>query len=266
MTLDNAAVVITGAAGGIGSALVRGLLARGARVVLLDRDEAALSALLGTLSAPSARARPMAVDLLDSHARNEALQEARHWLGDIDLLINNAGLLSFRPYAEEDPLLLERIMHLNTVVPMLTCRQVLPAMLARGNGQLVNVGSTFGTIGFAWFSAYSASKFGLRGFSEALRRELYGSGIGVSYIAPRAVRTALNTGPVYRMAEAVNMHLDAPESVAEQILAAIEADVDERHLGWPEKAFARINALLPGLVDRALRKQNRQMERFAREQ
>ena len=265
MKLDGRGVVITGAVGGIGSQLVRQLLQRGARVVLLDRDAESLAALLSELGADTARARPIAADLLDHAARNAALTQAQQWLGDIDLLINSAGLLSFRPFAEEDPAMLERIVQLNTVVPMLSCRQVLPSMLARRQGRLVNIGSTFGSIGFAWFSAYSASKFGLRGFSQALRRELHGSGVGVSYIAPRAVRTALNSGPVYRMADAVKMHLDDPADVAQQIVTAIEADADERHLGWPEKAFARINALLPGLVDRALRKQNRQMEPYARE-
>ena len=71
---------------------------------------------------------------------------------------------------------------------MLLVRQLLPEMVARGDGRIVNVGSTFGSIGFAWFAAYSASKFGLRGFSEALRRELDGTGVTVTYVAPRAVK------------------------------------------------------------------------------
>jgi len=262
MKLDGVGVVITGAAGGLGSELVRTLSGRGARLVLLDRNQEALQAQAAGLGGG---ATPIAVDLLDGEARNAALQEAEQALGGIDLLLNNAGLMSFRPYAEEDPALLERIVQLNMLAPMLACRQVLPGMLARGRGRIVNIGSTFGTIGFAWFAAYSASKFGLRGFSEALRRELDGSGVGVTYVAPRAVRTPLNTGAVYRMAEAVKMNLDDPAWVADQVIAAIEADVKERHLGWPEKLFARLNALLPALVDGALRKQNRVMEPFARE-
>ncbi|OGT92810.1 MAG: short chain dehydrogenase, partial [Gammaproteobacteria bacterium RIFOXYA12_FULL_61_12] len=186
-------------------------------------------------------------------------------LGGIDLLINVAGLLSFRPFAEEDPALLERIVQLNLITPMLLARQALPHLLKAGSGRIVNVGSTFGSIGFAWFSAYSASKFGLRGFSEALRRELDGTGVGVTYIAPRAVRTKLNTGAIYRMAEAVKMNMDEPDWVVAQIMAAIDRDAKDVYLGFPEKLFVRINALLPRLVDSALRQQNRVMAAFARE-
>lgn len=265
MRLDRAGVVVTGAAGGLGAELVRGLVSRGARVALMDRNAEALGSVVEGLGDGAGQSVPIAVDLLDGDARNAALDEARRNLGAIDVLLNNAGLLSFRPYAEEDPAVLERILQLNTVVPMLATRRVLPEMLDRGRGRIVNIGSTFGSIGFAWFAAYSASKFGLRGFSEALRRELHGTGVGVTYVAPRAVRTPLNTGAVYRMAEAVHMHLDDPAWAADQVIAAIEADTPERYLGWPEKLFVPINALLPRLVDGALRRQNRAMEPFARE-
>lgn len=154
---------------------------------------------------------------------------------------------------------------LNLVVPMLLARIILPGLVAAGTGRIVNVGSTFGSIAFPWFAVYSASKFGLRGFSQALRRELAGSGVGVTYVAPRAARTRLNTGAVYRMAEAVKMRLDEPRWVAGRVVEAIERERDEVYLGWPESLFVRVNALLPGLVDRALRRQTRQMEPFALE-
>ena len=85
--------------------------------------------------------------------------------------------MSFRPFSEEDPTVIERIVRLNTLVPMLLTRQLLPQLLSQGSGRIVNVGSTFGSIAFAWFATYSTSKFGLRGFSEALRRELADSGV-----------------------------------------------------------------------------------------
>ena len=198
-------------------------------------------------------------------AREQAVDALRDLLGGVDLLINCAGLLSFRPFAEEDPAVLERIVQLNLVTPMLLVRQLLPAMLERGSGRIVNVGSTFGSIGFAWFAAYSASKFGLRGFSESLRRELEGTGVGVTYVAPRAVKTSLNTGAVYRMAEATKMNMDEPAWVAAGIVAAIEEDAKDVYLGFPEKFFARLNSFLPRLVDGGLRKQNRVMEPFARD-
>ena len=263
MQLKNARVLLTGAAGGIGSEIATLLAARGARVALLDRNLDALEAFVKQ-STQQDRFIPVAVDLLNAGERQQAVQDAVNRLGGLDLLINNAGLLSFRPFVEEDPAVLERIMQLNKITPMLITRQLLPMLIEQGHGRIVNVGSTFGSIGFAWFTAYSASKFGLRGFSEALRRELEGSGVGLTYVAPRAVKTRLNSGAIYRMAEAVKMNMDEPQWVAQRIIEAIEHDASERYLGFPESLFTRINALLPRVVDGALRKQNLQMQPFAR--
>jgi short-subunit dehydrogenase len=85
----------------------------------------------------------------------------------------------------------------------------------------------------------------------------------VSYIAPRAVKTAINSPEVYAMAEAVNMTMDEPDAVAEQIVKNIRKGEKECHLGFPESLFVRINAIFPGLVDRAVRKQNRQAQKHA---
>ncbi|MEJ2308109.1 MAG: SDR family oxidoreductase [Gammaproteobacteria bacterium] len=263
MQLNNVRVLLTGAAGGIGSEIATLLAGRGARVALLDRNLDALNAFVGQ-SVQGDCFIPIAVDLLNATERQQAVHAALNELGGLDLLINNAGLMSFRPFAEEDPAVLERLMQLNTITPMLITRQLLPILIEQGSGRIVNIGSTFGSIGFAWFSAYSASKFALRGFSEALRRELDGTGVGLTYVAPRAVKTRLNSGAIYRMAEAVKMNMDEPEWVARRIVDAIEQDAGERYLGFPESLFTRINALLPGVVDGALRKQNLQMQPFAR--
>jgi short-subunit dehydrogenase len=263
MQLKNANVLLTGAAGGIGSEIARFLAGRGARVALLDRNLDALNAFIEQ-SPQREHFIPVAVDLLNAAERQQAVQQAVNKLGGLDLLINNAGLMSFRPFADEDPVVLERILQLNTITPMLITRQLLPFMIEQGSGRIVNIGSTFGSIGFAWFSAYSASKFGLRGFSEALRRELDGTGVSLTYVAPRAVRTRLNSGSIYRMAEAVKMNMDEPQWVAQRIVEAIEQDDRDRYLGFPESLFTRINALLPRVVDGVLRKQNLQMQPFAR--
>lgn len=267
MELKNSVVLLTGSAGGIGSALAGQLVAKGARLALLDRDVDELERLDKRLRAefPEAVVRPFAVDLLDREARDEAVKAVQDSMGDIDVLVNCAGVLTFKPFAEENPALLERVIELNLVVPMLLVRAVLPRMLVRGKGRVVNVGSTFGSIGFAWFAAYSASKFGLRGLSEALRREIDGSGVGVTYVAPRAVKTSLNTDSVYRMAKAVGMNMDEPEWVAHRIAQAIERDAKDVYLGFPESLFARLNGLLPRLVDSGLRKQSAVMAQFARE-
>ena len=103
----------------------------------------------------------------------------------------------------------------------------------------------------------------MRGFSQSLRRELAETGIEVTYIAPRAVKTAINSQEVYDMANAVKNDMDEPGVVAQQIVTAIRRRKNECHLGFPEYLFIRINAIFPGLVDRATGKQNHEARKFA---
>jgi short-subunit dehydrogenase len=265
MKLDAARIILTGAGGGIGSEVAQKLAAQGAKLALLGRSENTLRQTLESIDAPAHQPLIFPVDLLDAQARAVAVDNAIKQLGGIDILINNAGLLSFRPFWEEDPETINRIVQLNTLVPMQLTRRVLQYMVDQGKGRIVNVGSIFGSIAFAWFTAYSTSKFGLRGFSEALRRELEDTGVGVTYVAPRAVKTKLNTSAIYRMAESVKMNMDDPAWVAERIVEAISKDRKDVYLGFPESLFVRINALLPRLVDGALKKQNFKMMTFTKE-
>jgi short-subunit dehydrogenase len=265
MRLEGKKIILTGAGGGIGSEVAQRLTAQGASLALLGRNESALLEVADQVKEPATAPLLFKVDLLDAQARSKTIDQAIQQLGGVDILINNAGLLSFRPFAEEDPETINRIVQLNTLVPMQLTHQVVNTMLDQGSGQIVNVGSTFGSIAFAWFAAYSTSKFGLRGFSEALRRELAGTGVGVTYVAPRGVKTKLNTSAIYRMADEVKMNMDEPGWVAGRIVEAIEKERKDLYLGFPESLFVRINALLPRLVDRALKKQNHKMLVFTKE-
>ncbi|KAA3628111.1 MAG: short chain dehydrogenase [Proteobacteria bacterium] len=263
MDLNNVRILLTGAGGGIGTPVARQLAAAGARLFMVGRDEAG-AGLAEELRQQGADARYLFIDLLSEGAASEVAQAARQALGGVDLLVNLAGAMSFESFAAEDPQVTERLLRLNTLVPMQLARAVLPGMLAQQRGRIVNIGSIFGSIGFAYFATYSATKFALRGFSEALRRELAGCGVGVTYIAPRAVKTGFNTDAVYRMAQVVKMSLDEPETVARAIVAAIRAERDEAYIGWPEKLFVRVNALWPRLVDSGVRKKNQQAAQFVR--
>ncbi|WP_459873329.1 SDR family oxidoreductase, partial [Endothiovibrio diazotrophicus] len=263
MNLQETRILLTGASGGIGQLTAEALAAKGAHLALVGRRAEALEPLCQRINAHGGEAHPVLADLSTADGAHSASVQAFARLGAIDLLINNAGTLQFTRYGEQDPETIERIVQTNLLGPMLLTRAILPHMEARNRGRIVNVGSTFGTLGFACFTAYSASKFGLRGFSEALRRELDGSAIGVTYIAPRAARTRINDGAVMAMADAVKMNMDPPERVAKEIVAAIEGDAKEHYIGFPESFFARLNALLPRLVDGALRKQNAILRRFA---
>jgi len=260
MEIRDKHLVLTGAAGGIGAELAKALSNRGAQLVLVDRDEEALIKVANGLE----NARAVAGDLSTKEGCKQVATTALHHLGGIDLLINLAGLNSFRNYEAEQAEAIERLIHVNLLAPMLLTHAVLPTMIAQGKGRIVNVGSIFGSIGFAWFSSYSASKFGLRGFSEALRRELADTGVRVSYVAPRAVKTAMNDDAVMKMGEATGMHMDPPEQVVKRIIEAIDDDHKDTYIGFPESLFVRINVILPRLVDRVLAKQNRIAAKFAR--
>ena len=266
MDLRNKRIVLTGAGGGIGSILGARLAAEGARLYrLVPRTETNghdANMALG----PGGEIFTLACDITQDKQRSHAVQTIRQAWGGIDVLINLAGVLDFRPYQDEDPAVLQRMIQVNVEAPMQLVRAFLPEMLAQGSGRIVNVGSMFGSIGFPYFAAYSATKFALRGYSQALRRELAGSGVGVTYISPRAVNTPLNPPIVHEMAARGMMKMDEPEPVARAIVRAIAAEKSEVYLGFPESLFARVNALFPGLVDRALARQRPHLQTFAAEQ
>lgn len=265
MQIKQARIVLTGASGGIGAALALALASRGARLGLVGRDVAKLNQLARRLADTGAEVECITTDLGLVNSGTVVREQMQQRFGGVDILINNAGITDFTEFSEADPQRIAQVLQTNVLAPMLLSRALLPDMLTQGRGQIVNVGSIFGSIAFACFASYSASKFALRGFSEALRRELVGTGVGVTYIAPRAVRTPLNTAAVQRMAERVKMVMDEPEQVADQIVQAIEQDRKDVYLGFPESLFVRINALWPRLVDAALGKQNKIMREFTRE-
>lgn len=263
MNMKGKRVLITGATGGIGSHVAQALAEQDAIITLVGRKQEALEQLQKRLmETTSAQVYVANADIALPLERKKLLQQVNQDMGGIDILINNAGVVDFHDFSEQDPAIIEQIFQTNLIAPVQLTRQILPDMISQGNGRIVNIGSTFGSIGFAYFSAYSSSKFALRGFSESLRRELAGTGVGVSYIAPRAVKTSANSAAVYEMAKATNMHMDLPEEVAEFIVHCTRQEKDIAYYGWPEKLFVRINALLPKLVDGALRKQNQIMARF----
>lgn len=259
-------IVVTGATGGIGSETARRFARQGARLLLVAPDAGRRPERVAELTALGAEVHTLSADLLDPAERTRVVETARQVLGGIDVLVNLAGLAAFQLLEEAEPAHLERMIALNLTAPIDLARLVVPVMRAQGAGHIVNVGSILGSIGFAHFAAYSATKFGLRGFSEALRREVADLGIRVTYVAPRAVRTPINSEAVYRMGEATGMKVDPPARAARAIAEAVARGRRDVYVGWPEALFVRINAVLPRLVDRALAKQDRIARGFARQE
>jgi short-subunit dehydrogenase len=130
-------------------------------------------------------------------------------------------------------------------------------MRRRNAGQIVNIGSILGSIGCAHFASYSSAKAGLRAYSEALRRELVGTAISLTFVAPRAVRTRMVTRELETYAKLVGMNIDLPGKVAAKIVQAVKRRDKDVYIGLPERIFVNVNAVLPRLMDAAVASRDR---------
>ncbi len=263
MSLAHLNVLLTGASGGIGRAIAGELLSRGAAVLLTGRDAAALDALVAAAALPPERCRAVAADLADPASRGRLLMAARTWNGGVNTLINNAGIGHFGMFGQETADDVDKMLAANVAAPMLLCSGLLPHFASLPEAHVLNVGSVFGSIGYPGHAVYSATKFALRGFSEALHRELSDTRIRVHYLAPRATRTSMNVAEVEAMNAELGVAVDPPERVAQAACDMLERGRARAVVGWPEKFFARLNAALPGVVDRALRGKLADIRRFA---
>jgi short-subunit dehydrogenase len=246
--------ILTGASGGIGRAIAAALAPHCDALLLVGRDAARLAA---TAAAAGPVARALAVDLATPAGRDAVV------LPGANLLINNAGTCDFAWLEDQSDAMLERIVQTNVLAPMQLTRRLLPLLGRQPEAWIVNVGSIFGYLGYPGHAAYSASKFALRGFGEALRRELADGPVRVLHFAPRATRTAMNGAGLQALNAELGVAMDDPAAVAQQLLRLLRRPARERLLGMPEKLFARINQLLPGVVDRALRRQLSTIRRHA---
>lgn len=255
MSLERLRVLLTGATGGIGTAMARALAARGASLLLTARDAAALERLERSLALPPGRSLAVAADLADPASRGRLVHAALGWGSGVNTLVNNAGLGQFGLFAESTPQQVEALFAANVTAPIHLTRALLPRLLEQPEAHVVNVGSVLGSIGYPGQALYCASKFALRGFSEALARELSDTRVRVHYLAPRATRTAMNAPQLEAMNAALGVATDPPERVAAALCALLERGRARATVGWPERLFVRLNGLLPGLVDRAVASQ-----------
>ena len=263
MKLSTARILLTGAAGGLGTATALRLARGGAALLLADRDEAALGRLADQLQSRGTPVAWLAGDITSAADRQRLFARAGQWRGGVNVLINNAGLNDFALLEDQDEARIEASLRVNVLAPILICRGMLPALSGLPEAHVINIGSTFGSIGYPGYAPYCATKFAIRGFTEAMRRETADGNVHFHYLAPRAARTALNTSNVNAMNEALGVAMDPPEVVAEAVAEVIERDRRETYIGWPERLFVRINALFPRLVDSSLRKQLPTIKEYA---
>ncbi|MGI4886590.1 MAG: 3-ketoacyl-ACP reductase [Janthinobacterium lividum] len=190
-SLKGKIALVTGAGKGIGRATAVALAREGVHVGLLARTESQLQAVAQELHALGVKTAVAAADVADRAAVEAAVAHLQQALGPVDILINNAGIGTFAKFLDMAPAEWEHIIQVNLLGVYYVTRAVLPGMLARETGDIINVASTSGQRASAGSSAYSASKFALLGLTEALMQEVRKQNIRVSALTPSTVATEL---------------------------------------------------------------------------
>ena len=229
MKVDGANVLLTGASSGIGAALARALAERGATVGLVARRKERLEEVLADCRKSSPDSRMWVADLADVEGAERLVLEAWDAFGHLDVLVNNAGMPKRRHVTEITADELDLTMRVNFFSPVRMVMAVLPRMLERGAGSIVNVSSLGGRLGIKHEAAYCASKFALCGWSESMAVDLWDAPVDVRLVLPGAIDTEIwdkpdDEPPLYDGPK------EPPESVADGIIAAIEGDVFEHYL------------------------------------
>ncbi|MDR7040078.1 MULTISPECIES: SDR family NAD(P)-dependent oxidoreductase [Methylobacterium] len=254
--LRGAVGLVTGAASGIGAALSVALARRGCDLALVDRDAEGLRATEEAVAASGARASRHVLDLTDGEAipaLRDAV-EARH--GRLSLLVNNAGVALGGRFAETDLADFEWLMDVNFRATVRMTHAFLPLLMREAEAQIVNMSSLYGLIAPPGQTAYAASKFAVRGFSEALRHELAGSALGVTLVHPGGVATniarsarhpkGLDAAAVEAGRAAFERFLRlSPEAAAAEILRGIERRAPRIIVGTDARRVALIQRLMP---------------------
>lgn len=184
-------VVITGGGGGIGGATCRRFAGEGARVAVLDLDPDAAGKVAAQIRAEGGSAEAIRCDITDRASVDAAVSATESKLGPIDVLVNNAGWDVFKPFVKTEPAQWERLIAINLVGALHMHHAVLPGMVARNRGRIVNVASDAARVGSSGEAVYAACKGGLVSFSKTLAREHARHGITVNVVCPGPTDTAL---------------------------------------------------------------------------
>ncbi|MEV0687057.1 SDR family oxidoreductase [Nocardia sp. NPDC050378] len=245
--LDGALVAITGAARGIGLATARAFVAAGARVALGDLDEALV---VQAAAEFGDRAMGHALDVTDKDSYARFLDAAVDWHGrPLDVLVNNAGVMPNAPFLEQSDRIDRLTMDVNVYGVIHGMRLVLPAMVERGYGHVVNVASLAGKFPLKGLAVYNASKFAVVGLSAATRLEMDGTGVSVSTVLPSAVRTELSSGIDVGILPTVE-----PEDIAAAVVRTVKTRAAETSVPSYVGVAANAATLLPESLIRLVRK------------
>jgi len=264
-TIAGKKALVTGAASGIGRAIAVALARAGIELYLLDIDEPGLMALAQSLRERGAVVVARRCDLADRADLEARLAELTALWGGVDIVVNNAGMSYYGPTDAMSDRQWQQLVQVNLLAPAEIIRRLLPALKERGEARIVNIASIAGLVGLRRAAAYSLTKFGLVGFSDALRSELAQDGIGVCVVCPGYVRTAIfqssMTAPRAKTPAEPSRWLSVPpEVVAEHVLAAIRHNRSLVVVTWFARLLWRVKRLalaLPAFVFGGYRRRKR---------
>ena len=267
-TLRDKVVLISGGSRGLGLVLARHICQQGGRVVLIARDREELARAKADLVARGAKVLTIECDLLDRAQIQAAVRTAIDHFGKIDILINNAGIIEVGPLDHMTREDYERAMGLHFWAPYELVSQIIPEMRVWGGGRIVNISSSGGKMAVPHFAPYSASKFALSGFSDAIRAELGRDNIHVTTVAPGLMRTGSHVNAKFKGshdaefawfsasagAPLISM---AADRAARKILAACRRGQPSLTLTFAARSAIVGNALFPNLTGYAMKLVNR---------
>ncbi|TGB38521.1 SDR family oxidoreductase [Mycolicibacterium peregrinum] len=245
-SVDGAVVIITGGARGIGAKTAELFSARGATVWIGDVD----ADVAATTAAGIPRYRAAHLDVTQRSSWEGFVSDVLRESGPVDILVNNAGVMPLGAFDAEPEATTDLILDVNVRGVLNGMRAVVPSMVARGRGHVVNVASMAGMIPIPGMVTYNASKFAALGASLAARREYAGTGITVSAVLPSAVRTELTSG----VQLGNGLPTVDPDDVARAILKTVRTHAARTSVpGWVAPGWALVDALVPEALQSAVR-------------
>jgi len=250
--LDKKTVLITGASSGIGLETARAFGRRGCRVALAARRTEKLTALSEDLKKLDVETLILSCDVRDKEQSKNAVEDVVKAWGNLNILINCAGISDLQSFDHQNLDRIEDVINTNLLGTLYTTHAALPHMRRSKEGHILNVSSVAGLMGIPWMAAYSASKFAVVGFTEALRRELHGSGIRLTAFCPGTVDTAMAETPLQDEALRKSIDPKTAEETAERIVRAILKEIPEDVYGEVSALQLRIMRFFPRLVDWAV--------------
>ena len=230
MNITGSSILLTGASSGIGAALAPMLAERGATVGLVARRRERLEEVLSSCRRHAPKSRLWVADLADIARAEAVAHEAWDAFGGLDALVNNAAMGKRKRVSDLTPAEIDRVMTLNFTSPMRMGLAVLPGMLARGSGLIVNVGSVGGRFGIPHEAAYCAAKFALSGWSEVMEIDLAGTGVHVKLVLPGPIATEIWGTPEGDIPPLYQGPFVSAEDCAAGVVAALESDGFEHYV------------------------------------